>query len=293
VSDEREASALAGGNGAIAAHAVLGKLTWAARSEVGPVRAANEDFTDAFVSTAPDDSWDRGPLFVVADGMGGHAAGDVASRVAVKAALDSWSSGSAPAPEPGLRAAIRAANTAVYDAATVPGRRGMGTTMVALTLAGRDAFVGHVGDSRAYLVRGSECTQLTPDHSRVGEMVRMKLLTPEEAATHPARSQLTRSVGSDLGVNVDLTRQPIERSDTILLCTDGLWDAVSRAEMAAAVAGAVDEVRRPPTAAVDHLVELALRRGASDNVTALTVTVTSALPIPAAAGRRRFLRGRS
>ena len=121
----------------------------------------------------------------------------------------------------------------------------------------------------------------------------MKLLTPEEAATHPARSQLTRSVGSDLGVNVDLTRQPIERSDTILLCTDGLWDAVSRAEMAAAVAGAVDEVRRPPTAAVDHLVELALRRGASDNVTALTVTVTSALPIPAAAGRRRFLRGRS
>jgi protein phosphatase len=257
-------------------------LRWGATTDVGRVRSENEDAHFA----AP-------LLFVVADGMGGHAAGDVASRVAVAAAIDSWSSGSAPAPEPGLRAAIRSANTAVYDAATAPGRRGMGTTMVALTLAGRDAVVGHVGDSRAYLVRGSECTQLTPDHSRVGEMVRMKLLTPEEAATHPARSQLTRSVGSDLSVNVDLTRQRIDRSDTILLCTDGLWDAVSRAEMAAAVAGAAGQVRPPPTAAVDHLVELALRRGASDNVTALTVTVTSALPFPAAAGRRRFLRGGS
>jgi PPM family protein phosphatase len=293
VNDERAYDDRVDGNGCLAAHAVLGKLSWAMRSETGPVRSGNEDFADAFVPTAPDDAWDRGPLFVVADGMGGHAAGDVASRLAVEATLDTWSGGNGAAPQQGLRAAIRHANTAVYDASLAPGHHGMGTTVVALTVAGREAIIGHVGDSRAYLVRDAECAQLTADHSRVGEMVRMKLLTPEEAATHPARSQLTRSLGTDLGVQVDLTRQPVQRADTILLCTDGLWDVVSRTEMADAVMLVAGEDRPPPAAAVDRLVELAMARGASDNVTALTVTVTSALPIPAAAGRRFFRRGRS
>jgi len=281
------------GNGQLAGHAVLGKLSWALRSDPGPVRTSNEDFADAFVPTAPDDAWDRGPLFVVADGMGGHAAGEVASRVAVTAALELWSSGSGAAPQQGIRAAIRRANAAVYDASFEPGCHGMGTTVVALTIAGHEAIIGHVGDSRAYLVRGAECTQLTADHSRVGEMVRMKLLTPEEAAAHPARSQLTRSLGTGLGVQVDLTRQPVARADTIILCTDGLWDVVSRAEMAGALMQADGQERAAPDAGVDGLVELALKRGASDNVTALTVTVTSTLPIPAAAGRRFFRRGRS
>ena len=281
------------GNGSLAAHAVLSKLSFAMRSEIGRVRATNEDYSDAFVPTTPDDAWDRGPLFAVADGMGGHAAGEVASRVAVQAALETWSRGAPSAPVSGLRGSIRAANIAVYDAAMEPGHRGMGTTILLLTLAGREAIVGHVGDSRAYLVRRSVCTQLTADHSRVGEMVRMKLLTPEEAAVHPARSQLTRSLGADVAVQVDLTRQPVEQGDTVLLCTDGLWDLVSRAEMAASVAGAGEHPSAPPAAAVDELVELALKRGAPDNVTVLTVSVTSALPIPAAAGRRLFRRGRS
>ena len=292
MSDEGERGDAATGNGQLVGHSVLGKLSWALRSETGPVRSGNEDFADAFVPTTPDDAWDRGPLFVVADGMGGHAAGDVASRVAVEAALDSWSGGSSTAPQQGVRGAIRAANAAVYDASLAPGRHGMGTTVVALTLAGREAIIGHVGDSRAYLVRADECTQLTADHSRVGEMVRMRLLTPEEAAVHPARSQLTRSLGTDLGVQIDLVRHDVQRADTIVLCTDGLWDVVSRGEMADAVALLDAEERPPPTAAVDRLVEVAVQRGASDNVTALTVTVTSALPIPAAAGRRFFRRGR-
>jgi PPM family protein phosphatase len=293
VSDDQDAPEEPIGNGILAAHSVLGKLSWALRSETGDVRSSNEDFTDAFVPTAPDDAWDRGPLFVVADGMGGHAAGEVASRVAVEAALESWAGGSAAAPQQAVRSAIRNANTAVYDASLAPGRRGMGTTIVALTVAGREAVIGHVGDSRAYLVRDAECTQLTADHSRVGEMVRMKLLTPEEAAKHPSRSQLTRSLGSDIGVQIDLTRHPVEQADTIVLCTDGLWDVVSRAEMADAVTLVAGQQTPPPTAAVDQLVELALKRGASDNVTALTVTVTSTLPIPAAAGRRFFRRGRA
>ena len=280
------------GNGALAGHAVLAKFTWAMRSDTGAVRTSNEDFSDAFVPTSPDDAWDRGPLFVVADGMGGHNAGEIASRVAVAAALEAWSSGAPAGAIQGVRTAIRAANTAVYDAGLEPGQRGMGTTIVALTIAGREAIVGHVGDSRAYLVRGSECTQLTADHSRVGEMVKMKLLTPEEAAAHPARSQLTRSLGADLAVQVDVTRHPVERADTVLLCTDGLWDVVSRAEMAVAL-GDPGVTSTAPSAGVDALIELGLKRGAPDNVTALSVAVTSGLPIPAAAGRRLFRRGRA
>ncbi len=290
---ERDAAAPVGGNGQLVAHAILGKLSWALRSDVGAVRDSNEDFSGAYAPTSPDDAWDRGPLFVVADGMGGHAAGEVASRVAVESTLDAWRKGSPSAPPAGVRNAIRAANTAVYDASMEPGRRGMGTTIVAVTFAGREALIGHVGDSRAYLVRGHECVQLTSDHSRVGEMVRMKMLSPEEAAEHPARSQLTRALGTDLAVQIDLTRQPIERADTILICTDGLWDVVSRAEMAQAVDRLTAQPQPPPTVAVDSLVDVALKRGAPDNVTALTVTVTSTLPIPAAAGRRFFRRGRT
>lgn len=293
MSPDGDAHDEAGGNGPLASHGVLAKLSWAVRSEAGPVRDENEDFADAFARTTPEDAWDRGPLFVVADGMGGHAAGEVASRVAVEATLGAWKGGRAtPAPQ-ALRAAVRSANTAVFDAATEPGRRGMGTTIVAATVAGREAVIGHVGDSRAYVVRKGDCIQLTADHSRVGEMLRMKLLTPEEAAAHPARSQLTRSLGADVGVQVDLTRERVERGDVLLLCTDGLWEVVARTEMAESAPEVDQRGSRLASSAADKLVELALKRGARDNVTALVVLVTSSLPLPFAVGRRFLRRGRS
>jgi len=278
------------GNGPLAEHGVLAKLSWALRSDTGDVRDSNEDFAGAFTLTTPEDAWDRGPLFVVADGMGGHAAGEIASRVAVEAALDGWGRGSAGAPQQALRSALRRANVAVYDAATVPGRGGMGTTIVGATLAGHEAIIGHVGDSRAYLVHGNDCEQLTADHSRVGEMLRMRMLTPEEAAVHPARSQLTHSLGAEAGIQVDLTRQAVGAGDSLVLCTDGLWDLVSRNEIAEVLQGAATGAAVPDL--VDSLVELALKRGAPDNVTAAVITVTSTLPITASAGRRLFRRGR-
>ena len=281
---------LESGNGSLSGHAILAKLAWALRSEPGDVRPHNEDFAGAFAPTIPDDAWDRGPLFIVADGLGGHAAGEVASRTAVDAALAAWAAGNPPPPHQALRAAARKANVAVFDAAIEAHRRGMATTFTALTLAGREAIIGHVGDSRCYLVRGDGCRQLTNDHSRVGEMLRAGLLSPEQAANHPARSMISRTVGGEPSVQVDLIRQGTEAGDTFVLCSDGLWDAVARHEIAE-TAAAIGTSEMPTVAdAADALTDLALQRKTPDNVTVLVVRVTTDRPVPAAGFRRSFFR---
>jgi protein phosphatase len=282
------------GNGQLVLAGQADKLSWGLRSDPGQVRPHNEDFVGFFVPEGGDEHWDRGPLFVVADGLGGHAAGEVASRVAVEGMVAAWRQGAPGAPNQALRTAARAANVAVYDAALEGGRRGMGTTLTALTLAGREAQIAHVGDSRAYLVRGGDCRQLTADHSRVGELLRMRLITPEQAASHPARSMLTRSLGAEAAVQIDLVRQPVEPGDRFVLCSDGLWDSVARAEIAEVVASAGAGEPASPAEAARALVELALERKAPDNVSAAVVWVTSDQPIPAAGPRRSlFRRGRS
>lgn len=152
----------AAGNGPLRAGAVLAKLSWGLRSDPGPRRDHNEDFAGVYAPTTPDDAWDRGPLFVVADGLGGHAAGEVASRMAVDTALESWRSGSAGDATKSIRSAARLANVAVFDESLTNGRRGMATTMTALTLAGRQAVIAHVGDTRAYLVRETPASSSPP-----------------------------------------------------------------------------------------------------------------------------------
>src|SRR2546429_2306440 len=246
------------GNGQLASGGASETVEWAYVSDPGSGRDTNEDYAGAVVPEDPD----AVPLFVVADGMGSHAAGEVASRLAVETVLTTWqSSGSGPAHQR-LRSAVRAANVAVYDAGQDAERRGMGSTLTALALAGREVVIAHAGDSRAYLVRGGLASQLTADHSRVGEMLRMRLITAEQAARHPARSLLTRSLGSDPILQIDLTRQPAELGDTYVLCSDGLWDVVARGEIAAIAAGGPDEEDagvRPPSEAAAALVELALK----------------------------------
>ncbi len=276
------------GNGRIEGHAVLAKLSWALISEPGKVRPHNEDFAGAFAPTTPDDAWDRGPLWVLCDGMGGHAAGEVASRVAAETLLADWQNGSPAPPPSALRNGVRAANTAVTDTGMETGHRGMGTTLCALTLAGTEAVIANVGDSRAYRVRGGECTQLTADHSRVAEMLRMRMITPEQAAAHPARSMLTRSLGADITVQVDIVKEPVRQHDTLVLCSDGLWDVVPRGDIAEVVSGAAT-----PWDGAQALVDLAIGRGTTDNVSVVVVRVTSDRPIPAAGARRLlFRRGR-
>jgi PPM family protein phosphatase len=261
--------------GLIAAHAELDELSWAFRSHPGMVRPDNEDCVGAY---APADLEERGCLFVVADGMGGHAAGEVASRLAVENVLQNWTTASSTGNQ-ALRSAVRTANGTVFGASLDNEHRGMGTTLTALALSGGEALVAHVGDSRAYQVRGDQCSQLTADHSRVGEMLRMRLITPEQAAHHPARSQLTRSLGFAPSVQVDLARADIRPEDAFVLCSDGLWDLVSRAEIAMAVSvPSADE-------AAESLLRHALDRGAPDNVTVVVIRVLA--PLPAAQARVR------
>jgi len=280
------------GNGHLAGHGVFAKLSFAMRSDPGEVRPHNEDFCAGYVPTIPDDAWEHGPIFVVADGLGGHAAGEVASRLATETVVAGWRRTKTPAPRPALRDVVRAANTAVYDASLESGRRGMGTTVTALTLNGHEALLAHVGDSRAYLVRKGACRQLTSDHSRVGEMLRMKLLTPEQAANHPARSQLTRSLGGDPTVQVDVVTADVAEGDTFVLCSDGLWDSVSRQELADIAGRIGGDTVATPVEAADMLVDLALKRDAPDNVTVVVVHVTSSRPIPPTGTRRGFFRRR-
>ena len=247
-----------------AAGADLPELSWALRSHPGAVRTDNEDFVGAY---APRVIEDHGPLFVLCDGMGGHAAGEVASRMAVETALTTWTT-SSPAPtQQAVRSAVRSANSAVFAASLDVETRGMGTTCTALSLSGSQCYIGHVGDSRCYQVHRGQCSQLTADHSRVGEMLRMRLITPEQAANHPARSQLTRSLGSAPGVQVDVVRAPVHKGDSFVLCCDGVWDLISRQEIAQACG--MDSVAE----ASEHLIGLALERGAHDNVTVLIVRV--------------------
>src|SRR5579872_2187990 len=171
-------------------------VDWAYLCDIGTSRDNNEDYAGAVVPDSGD------PLFVVCDGMGGHAAGEVASRLGVETMLQQWASGSGAAHQR-LRSALRTANVAVFDASHDAGRRGMGSTLTALAVSGKEVAIGHVGDSRAYLVRQGQAAQLTADHSRVGEMLRTRLITAEQAARHPARSMLTRSLGTDPTVQPD------------------------------------------------------------------------------------------
>ena len=275
-----------GGNGQLASGGASGTVEWAYLSDPGNGRENNEDYAGAAV---PEDT-DAVPLFVVADGMGGHAAGEVASRLAVETVLATWQSAPSGAVHQRLRSAVRAANVAVFDAGQDAERRGMGSTLTALVLAGREALIAHAGDSRAYLVREGQASQLTADHSRVGEMLRMRLITAEQAARHPARSMLTRSLGTDPMLQIDLTRQPAEVGDTYVLCSDGLWDLVARGEIATIAAGGPggeDPAFRPPSEAAAALVELALKRDAPDNVTAAVIRLVAHGPAPS---RRSFWR---
>lgn len=236
-------------------------LRFAARSDVGVVRQGNED------------SGYAGPrLLVVADGMGGHAAGELASAAAVATMAELESS--APAPDevlPGLAAAVDAAGASIGQVVTEhPDFAGMGTTVTALFWQGERVAVVHVGDSRAYLLREGELGQITHDHTYVQTLVDSGRISADDAAVHPRRSLLMRAVDGVQPVEADLSVREARPGDRYLLCSDGLTGVVSDEELAAILS------EGEPTGTVIKLVDLAIARGAPDNVTVVVADVLSA-----------------
>jgi len=230
-------------------------LRYAARSDVGLVRAVNQD-----------SGYARSHLLVVADGMGGHAAGDVASSIAVGqiVSLDGESHGSDDALEL-LAEALHNANTELQQAiGRQPELQGMGTTVTALLRTGSTIAVAHIGDSRAYLLRDGTFTQITHDHSFVQSLVDEGRITEEEAEGHPQRSLVTRVLTGQHDDEPDLAVREAHIGDRYLLCSDGLSGFVARDTIQEVL-----EQGLPPGPTADRLVELALRAGAPDNVTCI------------------------
>jgi protein phosphatase len=233
------------------------KLLVGERTDVGRVREGNED--EKLVDQ-------RMGLYAVADGMGGHQAGEVASQTALEALRAAVSSGTP------IREAITKANDAVLERSAGDERlRGMGTTMTAATLAaGGTLLIGHVGDSRAYLVRDGELRQVTEDHSLVEEMVRDGELTPEQAEVHPRRSVITRALGIEPGVEVDMYPVELQEGDRVLLCSDGLTGMVRTEDIAAILQREPD-----PQRAANALVDEANKAGGEDNITVVLLDVVA------------------
>jgi len=246
-------------------------VRFGAKTDLGNVRENNEDKFDFFEPTEPVLLAERGCVYVVCDGMGGHSAGQIASELALKAFLKAYYDLELPEIDTALTMAVQAANALVREVAqAIPGRRGMGTTLTAAALCEGDAHIVHVGDSRCYLVRGEQMEQVTEDHSYVMEQVRQGLLTAEEARYSPYRNVITRSIGMD-AVEPDIYRVPLRTGDRLVLCTDGLTTHVPDEHIAEVVR------THSPSAAAQRLVEMALEEGGSDNVTVIVVQVLDLL----------------
>jgi PPM family protein phosphatase len=257
------------------------RLHWASLSDRGRIRPGNEDFAGDPKSLAalagPKASLaERGALFAVADGMGGHARGEVASRLAVEVLFTAFYAAQGE-PAEKFRRAMITANTAVRragilaapekagenaDAAPLPP---MGTTLVAALVLEPWVLFGNVGDSRAYLLQNGNLEQVSRDHTCFAEEIRRGLVTKEEAAVLPFRHLITRSMGSRDEVDVDLFWRSWPAGSTLLLATDGLHGVVDELSMATILAS------QPPAVAVRHLVDAANEAGGPDNVTVLVV----------------------
>jgi Serine/threonine protein phosphatase len=242
------------------------RLDVAQLTDVGRKRPHNED-NMAYV--IPKDSQvmaRKGALFIVADGMGGHAAGEVASEIAVDTVSNAYYQDDNDDIPLSLMNAIKRANALIHQrAAENMMRSGMGTTCVAAVIRGSIAYIANVGDSRAYLVRNGLSRQISQDHSWVEEQVRAGLLTKDQARSHAQRNVITRCLGTQSEVEVDVFPEPLQEGDTFVLCSDGLSGPVPEDDLRAIIN------QYMPSESVYHLVERANANGGPDNITAIVV----------------------
>jgi len=239
-------------------------LEFASRTDVGRVRDHNEDYLDHSAPATPSQARSHGWLFVLADGVGGHEKGEVASQTAVESIVAGF-----PRAKDGeshsalLQRLVQEANASIFEAAVSGGRdsAGMATTIVACALRYDRVSVAHVGDSRCYLIRNGKVAQITRDHTMAGEQVRLGLITAQEAAEGETNHILSRSLGTELIANVDTNDHQVFAGDVLLLCSDGLHGVVDASEMAAICGHGMDLHQ-----AAEKLVALANDRGGGDNI---------------------------
>jgi serine/threonine protein phosphatase PrpC len=264
------------GNGATPSSFAGPHLDVAGWTDPGQVRPLNEDAWQVAGESETARFWEkRGRLLIVADGMGGHAAGEIASQLAVETLYQHYyDEDDLPLP-PAIRLerGVNEANDSVYgQAVSVDAQSGMGTTLVAAVIHENRALIANVGDSRAYLIRDGQATQITTDHSWVAEQVKMGTITQEQAETHAYRNLVTRCLGHRPGMQVDIFEHRLRAGDTLLLCSDGLSNQVSDSELAAVLS------EQEPEQAVQTLIDMANGRGGPDNITAVVARV---LELPA------------
>lgn len=247
------------------------EIVAAMSTDPGCVRDSNEDSGGYHQPQDADRLTERGSLFIVADGMGGHSGGEVASRIAVESVISAYYESSSD-PQSALKDAFHEANRRIYETSQQDERlAGMGTTCTALALQNGTAISAHVGDSRLYLVREDDIYLMTEDHSAVMEMVKRGWISLEQARHHPDKNVILRAMGSHPEVEVTTWQEPfpVRAGDRFLLCSDGLYDLVEDEEIRREVA-TID-----PQTACERLVAMARERGGHDNITVLIVNLSA------------------
>lgn len=237
-------------------------ISWDGLTDIGRIREHNEDSFSQL-------SFGEKSLFVVADGMGGHDAGEVASRIAVETVCEEIRKGAKTDTDPQglIERAVQQANNEVRREGANK-KSDMGTTLCVTLIADDTAYVANVGDSRAYWIENGSITQITEDHSLVAKLVAAGKLTKEEARGHPRSNLLYRTVGNDEIVKVDIFQVELKKGGSLLLCSDGLWGEVADEEIHKVFAAGSDAKN-----ACARLVRMAIENGGKDNVTAVVVKI--------------------
>jgi len=248
-------------------------IRFGVKTDLGRIRENNEDKFDFYEPEDPTLLAARGCFYAVADGMGGHAAGQIASELALKNVIANYYDSPNDDIPTSLLESIAAANDTIYSLAVmIPERSGMGTTLTAAVVAEDRVYIAQVGDSRAYLLRDGEIRQVTYDHSWVAEQVRMGSMTAEEAEFSPYRNVITRSIGTQPTIEPDVFIEEARAGDIWVLCSDGLTSHVEDDEIRLIAA------TQPPSEAARQLIELANARGGRDNITVFVLAIRDLIP---------------
>ena len=252
---------------------VIATLKMGAKTDLGRLRENNEDKFDFYEPEDPAVLATKGFFYGIADGMGGHNAGQIACELALKTIIHSYYASASTDIDASLRRAVDEANALIWDTAQmIPDRHGMGTTLTAVVVREDQATIVQVGDSRAYLIRDNKIAQITEDHSWVAEQVRLGAMTLEEAQSSPFRNIITRSIGTAATIEADVTTQALHPGDLLVLCSDGLSGHLEPGEIQSITQD------HSPSVAATRLVEQANERGGRDNITTLVLSVRALTP---------------